>query len=113
MDDEDAGYSSVLSHSLHIAARASSPELASAGKVIDKHGRLSAPFSKRFYRAPAAQTIMAKFVTKNASQKTTDVMLLSEVHGVRETFCDFRKVLHPVTEENDNIAQNGVSLSGE
>ncbi len=56
---------------------------------------------------------MATFVTKNVSQKTTDIMLLPEADGVRETFPDLNRVLHPVSEEIDYIAQNGMLISGE
>lgn len=56
---------------------------------------------------------MANFVTKKASQMTTVVMILSEAHGVREKFRDLSRKLHSVTDEIDNIVQNGFRLSEE
>jgi len=56
--------------------------------------------------------LMAKFLREGGGQKTRDIMLLAQAHGVKEEFKTFERMFGPVASEIRDIEKNGLLLSG-
>eukprot|EP00171_Calliarthron_tuberculosum_P021624 IDg21624t1 len=56
---------------------------------------------------------LARFVRETGTQNNTDIMLISEAHGVRECFEDFLAIYRPLNSELEDIKENGVVVEGD